>query len=172
MGINGVRVLATNVYIDSRGDFVKTFSLAQEPHFEKFDIAETFYSSTFEGAARGMHLQIGEGASNRFISCVQGRIYDVLIDLRTHSETFMNIETITMGPGAVQSIYVPAGVAHGFVALENSITHYISDQPHNPTQDKGVHLESLGIHLPFANLILSQRDQELPSLESWLDSEK
>ena len=172
MSIKGVRILATISDVDSRGDFVKTFSSALEDPEEDFVIAEAFYSSTVEGAARGMHLQVGEAASNRLISCIQGRIFDVLIDLRTNSETFLQSETISLGPNGVQSIYVPAGIAHGFVALENSITHYISDKAHNPSLDKGVHLESLGIDLPFKDLIMSDRDKELPTLDFWLNSTK
>lgn len=172
MRINGVQVLATITHLDQRGSFVKTFSFAQEARLRNFDIAETFYSSTFEGAARGMHFQVGKSASNRLISCIQGRVFDILVDLRSQSKTYLQVDTVVMGPGAVQSIYVPAGVAHGFVALENSITHYVSDQAHDPALDKGVHIESLGIDLPLPSLILSHRDQLLPSLESWLDSEK
>jgi hypothetical protein len=168
MSIIGVRALLMNSASDSRGHFVKTFSTERESRLPTVSVAETFYSTTFKGAARGMHLQIGEGASNRIITCIKGQIFDILIDLRSNSDSFLQIDTITMGPSEINSIFVPQGVAHGFVALEESVTHYISDKIHKPELDTGIHMNSIDVDYPFKNFILSERDQGLPALNEWL----
>ncbi len=172
MAITGVSVLVTNSTFDSRGTFTKTFAKQREPQIQDFRVAETFYSTTYEGSARGMHLQVGLAASNRIISCLHGRIFDVLIDLRKNSDTFLQTETLTLSPDEMTSIYVPAGVAHGFIALEKSITHYLSDNSHQPELDKGIHMESLGIKYPVSGFTLSQRDKSLPTLIDWLKNDK
>jgi dTDP-4-dehydrorhamnose 3,5-epimerase len=168
MAIENVQTLVTNSLTDHRGEFVKVFSSKREVGLPSFRLEESFYSTTRKGVARGMHLQVGEGASNRIITCLEGQILDVLIDLREGSNTFLEIQQTIMGPDDVKSIYVPAGVAHGFVALENSLTHYLSDYVHIPELDKGIHMESLGLDFPFKNLIVSERDRKLPTLDSWL----
>jgi dTDP-4-dehydrorhamnose 3,5-epimerase len=99
---------------------------------------------------------------------LEGRILDVLVDLRKESVSYLKIETLYMGPDELNSIYVPAGVAHGFLALENSITFYISDKAHSLVHDKGVHIESLGIEFPMNSILLSDRDKELPNLDLWI----
>lgn len=168
MAISGVSFPNSNSHSDFRGDFIKTFAQEREPQIAQFVVAETFFSRTISGAARGMHLQIGEGASNRIISCVHGKIFDVLLDLRKKSETYLHIDTLIMEPHKVCSVYVPAGVAHGFVALQDSITNYISDRAHNPALDTGVNLASLNIELPYEKILLSERDKALPTLDRWI----
>lgn len=172
MAISGVSFPKTNSHKDLRGNFIKTFAQEREPQIPQFVVAETFFSLTYSGAARGMHLQIGEGASNRIISCVHGNILDILLDLRKDSDTYLQIESLTMGPKQINSVYVPAGVAHGFVALEDSVTHYISDRAHNPALDTGVNLASLNLELPLRKIIMSERDEALASLEQWIRNQQ
>lgn len=172
MAICGVLFPNTNSHSDFRGDFIKTFAQEREPHITQFVVAESFFSRTIAGAARGMHLQVGKGASNRLISCVQGKIFDVLVDLRKNSETYLQIDSLIMGPEKVSSVYVPAGVAHGFLALEDSITSYISDRAHNPSLDTGVRLTSLNLEWPLEKMLLSERDELLPSLKQWIQNQQ
>lgn len=172
MNIVGAKTIEISHQNDHRGSFVKTFASASDDSIPQFKIAEAFYSKTISGAARGMHLQIAGSASNRVISCIEGKIFDILLDLRPSSSTYLQIDTFIMTPSHSGAIYVPTGVAHGFVALENSTTHYLSDNEYNPDLDFGVNIQSLGIVLPVNSLILSERDINLPTLDTWLSSKK
>ena len=168
MTINDVHLLETNSVTDHRGEFTKVFSSKKESQLSDFKLEESFYSTNHKGVARGMHLQVGEAASNRIITCVKGLILDVLIDLREESDSYLEIQQTIMGPNDIPSIYVPAGIAHGFVTLKDSLTHYLSDHVYIPELDKGIHIESLGLNYPRKKLIMSERDRNLPTLDSWL----
>jgi len=172
MKILDAKILQINVQNDHRGSFVKTFSSAKEESIAEFKISEVFYSKTNAGAGRGMHLQTEGSASNRLISCLDGKIFDVLLDLRSNSPTYLQIDTLEMTPSYLNSIYVPAGVAHGFIAMENSTTHYLSDRGYQPDLDLGVNIFSLGIELPVKEIRMSERDKKLPSLEEWISNQK
>lgn len=172
MNIVGAKLIETSHQHDHRGSFIKTFASARDVSIPRFKVAEAFYSKTISGAARGMHLQIDGSASNRIISCIEGKIFDILLDLRPGSSTYLQTDTLIMTPSHSGAIYVPAGVAHGFVALENSTTHYLSDKEYNPDLDFGVNIQSLGIVMPKDEILLSERDIDLPTLEMWLSSKK
>ena len=172
MKILGAKILEILPQKDHRGSFVKTFSSAKEESIPLFKVSEVFYSKTVAGAGRGMHLQTDSSASNRIISCIEGDIFDILLDLRSSSPTYLQIDTLTMTPSHLSSIYVPAGVAHGFIAIKNSTTHYLSDKDYQPGLDVGVNIHTLGIDFPIQEIILSQRDENLPSLEKWISNQE
>jgi dTDP-4-dehydrorhamnose 3,5-epimerase-like enzyme len=115
-----------------------------------------------------MHLQIGEAATERYVSVLVGTILDVVLDLRPTSPTFLNFQTVEMDCSKKCTVFVPAGVAHGFQALEDSKTLYISGKNHAPLLDSGVNADSFGFEWPIKNPIKSARDNSLLSLSDWL----
>lgn len=165
--ILGVHYFKVKSSYDSRGCFFKTFSndvLLDNP----LVIAETFFTTTKKGAIRGMHLQIKQGASDRLISVIKGRIFDVLIDLRVNSPTFTKISINELSCENVGSVFVPKGVAHGFQALDDSITHYISSEIYNRELDVGVNVNSIDVSWPLSDPKISERDLSMPDLKSFL----
>ena len=152
--------------IDERGDFTKILSLNITP---SLGIEEVFFSKTKEGFVRGMHFQDGPFLNNRIISCVGGKVFDVLLDLRPNSNTFLNIFSIELNSLISQAIYVPAGVAHGFQSLENSSQMlYFSDKIYNSNFDSGVSPIEFGINWPIKVQGMSKRDAALPTLSEYL----
>ena len=168
MTINDVLFMKSNIYTDNRGEFRKSFNNLQlEPQID-FRLAESFYSISKPGVFRGMHLQTQKSASFRSISLVTGQVIDVLIDLRSDSETFLKVQHFNWdSTGDISSILVPPGVAHGFLAIQKAILFYASDKPHDPEHDTGVN--PMTIDLPFLSDIqeISERDLALPSISSW-----
>ena len=167
MGIQGVQVTDSYFSSDTRGTFLKYFNSKPNDSIS-MQISEVFLTTSGPGVVRGMHLQTKVAASNRLISCLSGEIFDIQLDLRPDSPTYMQVDTLLLGNGGPRCVYLPAGVAHGFQALVDSSVHYISDRPHNPKLDTGVRIRDLGINLPLPITFQSQRDLELPALAEWI----
>jgi dTDP-4-dehydrorhamnose 3,5-epimerase len=165
--INGVIVFELpHKKIDERGDFTKILSLNVTP---ELCIEEVFISKTKKGFVRGLHLQNGPSLNNRIISCLTGKVFDVLIDLRPDSSTFLNISSTELNSLLPIGLYVPSGVAHGFQSLENdSQLIYFSDKAYNSNFDTGVAPIKSGIDWPIRVAGMSERDASLPSLNEYL----
>jgi len=165
--INGVYYYKVNKYYDSRGFLCKTYNtkaLLANP----LVIAESFFTLTKKGAIRGMHLQIKQAASDRVVSVIKGRIFDVLIDLRENSPSFTHINTTELSCEDVVSVFIPKGVAHGFQALDESITHYVTSTNYSEELDVGVNVNSINVNWPLPDPKISDRDLSLPDLKSFL----
>ena len=152
--------------IDNRGEFTKILSSSITP---KLSIEEVFLSTTKKGFIRGMHFQCGRFQNNRIVSCIDGKVFDVLLDLRPRSNTFQNIFSVEFNWISPQAVYIPAGVAHGFQALEdNSQMIYFSDKTYNSKYDIGVSPINCGINWPIEVQGLSERDISLPTLNDYI----
>ena len=151
---------------DERGDFTKILSLNLTPELH---VLEVFLSKTKKGYVRGLHFQNGPYSNNRIISCLSGKVFDVLLDLRPASSTFLNIYSVELNSLSPKGIYVPSGVAHGFQSLENnSQLIYFSDKSYNSNFDIGVAPIKSGINWPIKVEGMSERDASLPSLSEYL----
>lgn len=133
-------------FSDYRGDF-KKFEIL-------FDAAEVFYSSNKTGVFRGMHYQKD---TSKFIYISQGEIIDV----------WLNLKTGEWGQNKLGSsgIYIPAGFAHGFYSLTDSVIHYLQDKPYSKEDEGGIAWDSFGFKLPVP--ILSERDIKFPTYEDF-----
>ena len=167
--VQGVKHFEASLFKDNRGSFTKIWSASWDGE-EEFVSREFFYSDSVPGVIRGMHLQVGAAACSRYISVLGGTILDVVLDLRPDSSTFLNYQAVEMNSLNTSTIFVPAGVAHGFQALEESRTLYVSGARHVPSLDTGVNSESFGFKWPIEKSIKSSRDKSLLDLSDWLQS--
>jgi dTDP-4-dehydrorhamnose 3,5-epimerase len=161
----GVHVLKPFRAIDDRGVFTKSFVASSLRRVGvRFDLAEEFFSTSHAGVVRGMHFQTPPHAHNKIITCLRGRVHDVLLDLRRSQATFGAVVAVELSEDNGLSVYVPVGVAHGFMALEDdSLVHYLTDGEHSPAHDSGVHWDSFGYVWPTTDISvrISQRDAAL-----------
>jgi dTDP-4-dehydrorhamnose 3,5-epimerase len=104
---------------DERGSFTRTYCARQmaEAGLETTFVQHSTSHTNRVGTVRGMHFQRAPHAEIKVIRCVQGAIYDVLIDIRPASPTYMQWEAYELAAGDGQQLYVPAGIAHGFQTL-------------------------------------------------------
>ena len=166
MNIEGVQFLESEKIHDLRGSFRKVF--VDSDGEINFRLKETFYSESSAGVFRGMHLQIGRFASGRIISLLKGEVTDLLIDLRDSSRTFKNLIEFDWGSNSrIGAIYVPSGVAHGFLAHTDTLMMYQSDNLYNAEFDSGVNIHSLPVKLIGKIKTMSERDASLPDLAAW-----
>jgi dTDP-4-dehydrorhamnose 3,5-epimerase len=165
----GLRILRPRVFQDVRGTFVKTFH--RESFRElgmDFEPREEFFSISRRDVVRGMHFQLPPHAQGRIVTCLTGKILDVVVDLRRSSSAFGQVWSRELDAANREIIFIPEGFAHGFLALEdNTLVSYVANQVHSPAHDSGILWTSIGFDWPVKNPILSERDQKFPALREF-----
>lgn len=162
--IPGCFQIKLKVFADMRGHFIKTF---HSEEFRKYnletDYKEEYYSISQKNVLRGMHFQKPPSDHVKIVYCTSGRVQDVLIDLRKESPAFGKHLSFELQANDGQLIYMPKGVAHGFLSLEeNSILMYKVSSVHVPQDDCGIRWDSCGILWETTqDLIISDRDKNL-----------
>ena len=115
------------------------------------------------GTLRGMHYQASPHEEAKLVRCVQGAIYDVIVDLRTDSESFHKWIAVELTAQNRRMLFIPAGCAHGFQTLEDDteVTYQMSEYYH-PESACGLRWNdpALGIDWPLEVTVISQRDKE------------
>ena len=164
--VMGVHVWQMPTHPDVRGRLFKAYSSAATELFPiPFDTYEHFFTESKKNVFRGMHFQGNPHAVSKIISVVLGKAKDFLFDMREDSETFGNLQIVNLDESAPVSIFIPTGVAHGYLALaEKTIISYRMDGPFCGKCDGGFSGELVASQLPIllSETIRSTRDTELP----------
>ena len=153
---------------DSRGSFVKLFNSKE---FTKagfsWDIEEIVFSQSKRGVLRGLHFQEPPHAQNKILTCIEGEIFEVVVDLRKDSKTFGCHEIFTLSAQNHKALVIPVGFAQGFLVLSESAgVAYGLSHEFKAESDKGILWSSAGIPWPNKNPLLSNKDQQWPLLEN------
>lgn len=161
---------------DHRGFFAMGFS---EEEFKKHNIDLHIVQINFShnkkrGTLRGMHFQKPPHAQAKLLYCSKGSIYDVIIDLRPDSTSYMEWTTLELRAQDESSsenhrmLYVPEGFAHGFQTLEDdtAVVYYVSDFYHPECED-GVRWDDKAFNIPWpvADIIVSEKDKVYPDFK-------
>ena len=164
--IPGLRLLRPRIAADSRGRFVKIMHAEFfAAHGLRSDFREQYYSVSTMGVIRGFHFQVPPMAHVKLVTCVAGRVMDVVVDLRRGSPQFGRHEVFDLSEDTGVILYIPVGCAHGFLTRSESATLlYDVSSVYAPECDMGVRWDSAGVAWPVADAIISTRDRELPPL--------
>ncbi|KAB2891582.1 MAG: dTDP-4-dehydrorhamnose 3,5-epimerase [Desulfobulbaceae bacterium] len=155
---------------DSRGFFERLFC-AEELLDAGWDsaIAQINHSFTCKAATiRGMHYQTEEHAEMKLVSCLHGEVWDVAVDVRHSSPTFLHWHAETLSAENRRAMLIPQGFAHGFQTLtDNTVLIYCHSNSYQPDAERGLHpLDSrLAIKWPLPVDLLSPRDSAQPFIE-------
>jgi len=154
---------------DERGLLIKTF---QEEFFRaqglESNFVEEFYTVSHRGVLRGMHFQAPPQECVKTVFCPLGKVMDALVDLRVGSPMYGKYHLIEMSAEKANQIYMPAGIAHGYLALnEESIVIYKMTKPFSQECDTGLHWKSFGIPWPRQPEIVSRRDEAYPPFSDY-----
>jgi dTDP-4-dehydrorhamnose 3,5-epimerase len=166
--LDGVRLIEPERHRDERGFFARTFC-AREFAAEGLvtDFVQHGVSHTARaGSLRGMHYQHPPHAEAKLIRCLAGAIYDVLIDLRPHSPTYMQWEAYALDARSGRQLYAPAGLAHGFQTIEpDTEVGYLLSAFHAPEAAAGVRHDdtAFAITWPLPVADISARDRGWPA---------
>ena len=134
------------------------------------NIAQVNYSFTDKkGTLRGMHYQIQPHSEMKLISCLQGEVFDVAIDLRINSPTYLHWHGEVLSENNKRSQLIPEGFAHGFQALtDKSTLLYCHSAPYNPKAERAINAQDprLNIIWPLAISEISNRDANHPLIDA------
>jgi len=170
LSLRGAYIINLEPYEDERGLFARTFC---KQEFRQIDHRKDFvqfnHSITLhKGTIRGLHYQKSPKSEVKLIRCVRGEVFDVIVDIRRNSSTFLQHISIELSEDNMQMIYVPEGFAHGFQTLENN-THLIYHHTnyYSPFHEKGIMYNDklLNIAWPEKASILSDKDKSYPFLD-------
>ena len=160
----GLLILQPKIFKDDRGAFQESWNATT---FIQLGLPITFVqdnqSVSHKNVLRGLHFQHPPHAQGKLVRVTRGRALDVVVDLRKDSKTFKKHYKIELSDEKANMLWVPAGFAHGFVALENdTVFQYKCDALYNPqTEDCLLWNDlSLGVDWEVENPIISDKDQE------------
>ena len=163
----GVYVVKSSPHTDHRGSFARVFCNQEfsAVGLTKPIVQMNFSRTTPKGAIRGMHFQFQPHAEIKIVRCLRGAVFDVAIDLRADSETFLHWHGEILTPENMHAMYIPEGFAHGFQALESDSELLYCHTAHYAPQCEGaVRYDdpTIGIQWPLPVSDLSQKDQSHP----------
>lgn len=152
---------------DLRGDFSKIYqSGTLPPEISALKFREVFVTNSKKNVIRGMHFQRPPFDLDKMATVISGKVLDVIFDMRKSSPTFGNCFSVLLGEGCeFQTIFVPSGCAHGFLALaDNSRMLYQTTQDFAPDYDTGIRFDSINFQWPInrMDIIISEKDKNLP----------
>jgi len=162
-------VLQVEPYVDHRGKFARIYcqdELKQIGHFKQ--IVQINHSFTRKmGAIRGMHFQYPPKTEIKMVKCLRGSAFDVIVDLRSDSPTFLHWHGEVLSDDNLKMMYVPEGFAHGFQTLEeNTELLYLHTEFYSPEHEGGVVYNDpmISIEWPLETTEISEKDQKYPLL--------
>ncbi|BAX92339.1 dTDP-4-dehydrorhamnose 3,5-epimerase family protein [Mycobacterium shigaense] len=169
--LEDLKIAQSAPHRDARGAFTRLFC-AQElqsvlGHRQILQINHSRTSRS--GAVRGMHFQYPPHAEMKMIRCLRGRVWDVAVDLRAGSSTFLEWHAQELAQDDAQMLVIPEGFAHGFQVLEpDSELLYLHTASYHPLSEGGVRHDDprLGIAWPLPAQDLSSRDRAHPLLNA------
>ena len=162
---------------DVRGCFTKDYSKEVfEANGIRHDLAEVFYTTSRKGVIRALHFQ-REKQQPKLVRCIYGHVWDVVVDLRRDSPTFKKWLAFDLIGERHNEILVPAGCAHGYLVLQDSIVSYKCGEKFYGEYDDGVMWNDpdLAVAWPLekiggsANLILADKDKNLNSFQKFME---
>ncbi len=165
--LKGSFVVTPQVNSDHRGEFFRVFcsrEFASVGHHKEF-VQFNQSVNKLKGLVRGMHLQREPHQEIKLVRCIRGSVYDVIVDLRIDSPTFLKWFGVELSEKNRKLIYIPEGFAHGFQTLqENSELLYHHTEYYNPQSEGGLNYLDpiIGIEWPLPVSLISDRDQNLP----------
>ena len=166
VGIDGVRRVVLTTFRDPRGSFTEDFRREWIPGAREMVQGNVSFSR--QNVLRGLHFHRDQADWWTFLT---GPAVVGLFDLREASPTQGTGRSIVIDPSEeLEGLYIPAGVAHGFYAVQDVLLHYLVDAYHTGEDEYGLAWNdpALGIDWPTADPVVSERDRSNPSLEDVL----
>jgi len=166
--IKGPILLSTETYKDERGLFYESWNMNSFNKEISNDInfVQDNISISNKGVLRGLHYQLNPFSQGKLIRCIKGAIFDVIVDLREESKTFLEWASIELSDRDFKQLWIPVGFAHGFLTIsDKAIVNYKVDNFWNPKSERSIKwddkeikikwpLEENGIEIPY----LSKKD--------------
>lgn len=169
--IEGLVIVQPQIFGDDRGYFLESF---KKEDYQKSGIPSEFVqenqSKSMKGVLRGLHFQNDPMAQGKLVSVVVGKVWDVAVDLRENSPTFLKWFGIELSGENHTQLFIPPGFGHGFVTLENNTYfQYKCTNYYSPEHDAGIKWDDpdVKVNWPIKDVLVSEKDQNLPFLSEF-----
>ena len=165
-GFDGLWIINPMVINDERGYFMESFKKAEfEEKIGKFDFIQENESKSLFGIFRGLHYQEGNAAQAKLVRVIQGKVWDIAVDIRKNSITFGKYFAIELSEENKQQFFISRGFAHGFLVLsETAIFSYKVDNIYSPSHERVINCmdPDLAIKWPldFSLINTSEKDRK------------
>lgn len=165
--VDGAIIIEPDVFGDNRGWFMESYSKRKmkEIGIDIDFVQDNRSFSTKKGVIRGLHCQKNPTAQSKLLTCIRGEIYDVAVDVRKGSPTYMKWSKVKLTGDNKKFFFIPKGCLHGFVTLTDEVeVMYKVDEFYSPSDDRSVKYNDLafGIDWGIENPILSEKDLSAP----------
>lgn len=170
----GLLIIHPDVFGDNRGWFTESYNLNKfkDLGIETIFVQDNHSFSAQKGTLRGLHFQKGLAAQTKLVRCVKGALWDVAVDLREGSPTYMQWMGLELSAQNHLQFYIPQGFAHGFVTLTDDVEiEYKVDAFYSKEHDSGIRFDDPTVnvdwtlHLQGKEPILSDKDKNLQFLK-------
>lgn len=174
LSVPGAWELRPTVHRDDRGRFFEWFT---DPEFtamtgHRLDLRQANCSVSSAGVLRGLHFAQLPPSQAKYVTCVRGAVFDVVVDIRVGSPTYGRWDAVTLDSEIGNSVYLSEGLAHGFLALQDDSTvMYLCSAGYDPDREHTISATdpTLGITWPSTvfgpELVRSPRDRQAPTLD-------
>lgn len=166
--LKGCFIIKPTFFADDRGYFFESFNKEKfkELTGEEIEFVQDNEAFSNRGVLRGLHFQKGEFAQAKLVRVVKGKVLDVVVDIRTESQTFGKVFTCVLSAENKEQLFVPRGFAHGYSVLEdNTVFVYKCDNYYQPKSESGIVYNdptlSIDWMLSANEIILSEKDSIL-----------
>jgi dTDP-4-dehydrorhamnose 3,5-epimerase len=165
--LKGAYIIELERREDSRGFFARGFCQNEfRAHGLKPTIAQGNIASNIKaGTLRGMHFQYPPAAESKLVRCTRGAIYDIIVDLRPESPTYLQHIGVELNEDNQRALYVPERFAHGYQTLtDKTDTSYLVGEFYTPDAEGGLLYDdpSLKLNWPLPVSVISEKDQKFP----------
>lgn len=163
--IERVFIIELEPYKDERGMFSRIYC---KKEFQTINVDRDFvqanYSFTLKkGTIRGLHFQKPPKEESKIIKCIKGKVFDVVVDIRKNSPTYLNWISVELSQENMKMIYIPEGCAHGFQTLEDNCEMlYFHSEYYSPEHERAIYFgnEKINIRWPLSITEISKKDNK------------
>jgi dTDP-4-dehydrorhamnose 3,5-epimerase len=170
-GFKGLFIIKPRVFKDSRGYFYESYNQKEfKASGIKINFVQDNQSESTKGVIRGLHFQIAPFAQTKLVRVLDGRIYDVAVDIRQDSPTFGKWYGIELSKNNKLQLLIPQGFAHGFSVLSRkAVVLYKTDDFYNKEAERGIVYNDTFLKIDWkvktTDSIVSERDRSLPAFK-------
>ena len=166
--IEGLVIIDPTVFGDNRGYFLESYN---EKEFKEVignvSFVQDNESKSSKGVLRGLHFQKPPFAQAKLVRCIEGKVLDVVVDIRKNSKTYGQYFTTELSGENKKQVFIPRGFAHGFLVLSDfAIFAYKVDNTYAPKHDAGIRWNDPIVNIPWgiseSEVLVSKKDAQLP----------
>ncbi|MGB9940889.1 dTDP-4-dehydrorhamnose 3,5-epimerase [Methanosarcina sp.] len=170
--ISDLFILEPKVFIDDRGYFLESYNKTTLDSLlgKEYTFVQDNESKSSYGVIRGLHYQLAPFSQAKLVRVLKGKVYDVAVDLRKDSPTFLNWVGVELSAENKRQFLIPKGFAHGFsVMSETAIFQYKCDEYYHPEAEAGIIYNDSSLNIDWKikaeNIKISPKDLLLPKLQ-------